>query len=220
MTEEKRLIFYEQPDFSGKNIEDLLGWLSIPLWNHSRRVAICSSIMAEYLEQWPHLLYDIPPHTDLAMIAHLGGLMHDVGKLLIPTLGSSETDYMRHPAIGAEFLQEHKGTLFDNETQADLAMDMVRSHHEQPNGKGFPNGLVSGNISLLAGICGLADALDHFLYREGGATADQQDVRSYVQNNAGVLFCNPAVAAFEQGWPSLLARYARWAQSAREISFL
>ena len=52
---------------------------------HSRRVGVCSSIMAEYAGDFiPRR--DIPAGTNLPLIAHVGGIYHNLGKALFPAL--------------------------------------------------------------------------------------------------------------------------------------
>ena len=90
------------------------------------------------------------------------GLMHDVGKLAIPSavlnkagpLSLDEWKLIReHPQIGAElcaplvpWLGEWAGAVLD--------------HHERWDGGGYPRGLASTDISLAGRVVAVADAFD------------------------------------------------------------
>lgn len=107
-----------------------------------------------------------------AVIAGLGGFLHDLGKVGVPDsilnntgkLSDAEYAVMKtHPALGAQVLQGHP--------LAPLAMDAVLSHHERIDGLGYPSGLVDRTIAETARIVGIADAFDAMTstrpYRKG-----------------------------------------------------
>jgi putative nucleotidyltransferase with HDIG domain len=88
-------------------------------------------------------------------------LLHDVGKIGVPDeilhkpgpLSPEEWRQMRkHPAIGHEML---KGASF-----LSAASEIVRSHHERYDGKGYPRGLAGEAIPLGARIFAVADTFD------------------------------------------------------------
>ncbi|WP_231383653.1 HD-GYP domain-containing protein [Methylobacter luteus] len=107
-----------------------------------------------------------------AVIAGLGGFLHDLGKVGVPDsilnntgkLSDAEYAVMKtHPALGAQVLQGHP--------LAPLAMDAVLGHHERIDGRGYPAGLTGGKIAETARIVGIADAFDAMTstrpYRKG-----------------------------------------------------
>jgi len=187
-------------------LDELLNQFPPPLRSHSRRVAICASVMAEYAGQF---LRDSDPGAkpSLAMTAHTGGSCHDIGKLLIPMLKANEADYLQHPELGAQLLEKHKDMLFENEAQAQMVLDMVRYHHERADGSGFPNGLQTRDIPLIAGLCAVANELDHRLY-ENRQPADE--AYSDMKALEGSLFCETAIVCFEKAWPRLAEQYEKW----------
>ena len=195
-------------DFSGNDLDELLNQFSIPMRNHSRRVAVCSSIMAEYAKELLHL-HNISVGANFALIAHLGGTCHDIGKLLIPVLGTKVKDYLRHPSLGEELLSKIYKAMFDNKIQAQMVLDTIRHHHERPDGKGFPDSLQSKEISLNAGICAVANELDHSLYLREPCNGIET-VKGYIKEQAGILYCETAVICLERAWPALLEQYAKW----------
>lgn len=91
----------------------------------------------------------------------LGGFLHDLGKVGIPDAILLKTDKLSdneyatiktHPEVGKNLLCRHP--------LADLVMDAVYSHHERPDGKGYPRGLKSRQIPEMAAIVGICDAFD------------------------------------------------------------
>jgi response regulator RpfG family c-di-GMP phosphodiesterase len=91
-----------------------------------------------------------------------GFLLHDIGKIGIPDailekagpLSPGEVRTMqRHPVIGAELLAEVP-------LLAGAGFDVVRSHHERWDGRGYPDGLRGDSIPLGARLFAVADALD------------------------------------------------------------
>lgn len=100
------------------------------------------------------------PERDIARIA-LGGFLHDLGKIAIPDailrkparLTDGEYDVIRtHPEIGSRSLALHP--------LADLVRDAVLSHHERPDGSGYPKGLSGNVVPVDARIVGICDAFD------------------------------------------------------------
>ncbi len=89
----------------------------------------------------------------------LGAMLHDVGKIGIPEsvlrkpgqLTDQEWDIMKqHPEIGVMKVLEPIHSLSD-------IIPIVRHHHEQLNGKGYPDGLKDDEIPYGARIVGIVD---------------------------------------------------------------
>jgi len=90
----------------------------------------------------------------------LAGRLHDIGKVGVPDsilskpakLDDAEFAIIRqHPDLGAQIL-EHPSL-------ADVR-EWVRSHHERPDGRGYPLGLSGEAIALEARILAVADAYE------------------------------------------------------------
>lgn len=118
---------------------------------HLWRVSQFSRLLAEDLAL---------PNSDVARIT-LGGFLHDLGKIGVPDAilnkpGKLDDDeyavIKTHPAIGARLLTGHP--------LAELVQSAVAQHHEMPNGRGYPEGLLGDAIPIDARIVGLADAFD------------------------------------------------------------
>lgn len=94
-------------------------------------------------------------------IVEIASLLHDVGKIGIEdkilrkpgALTTEEFAVMKtHPSKGAEIL----GSIM----QMKEMIPGIKHHHERWNGGGYPEGLVSSRIPILARIIGVADAFD------------------------------------------------------------
>lgn len=90
-----------------------------------------------------------------------GGLLHDIGKIAITNeiickpgrLSDAEFEVMKtHPTIGADIVEQIRFLSG--------ATDLVRHHHERPDGRGYPNGLAREEISLGCHILNVCDAFD------------------------------------------------------------
>lgn len=88
----------------------------------------------------------------------LGGLLHDVGKKLIPLgvlnkagpLTPEEWDLMKsHPGTGLELLQNMGVPV--------PVTDIVGMHHEKLDGSGYPNQLTKDDIPMHVQIATVAD---------------------------------------------------------------
>lgn len=92
-------------------------------------------------------------------LAHLCGLVHDVGKIglaagLLEKPGALTLEERRqmekHSEIGEQILRKV-------DDYGEIA-DVVRHHHERVDGLGYPDGLAGDDIPLLARIIAVADA--------------------------------------------------------------
>jgi len=97
---------------------------------------------------------------DLEMLEY-AGLLHDIGKIAIQNdillkVGPLTEDEWRslkaHPNIGADIVEQLK---FLKE-----AAEVIRSHHERPDGNGYPRGLKGDDVPLAARILNVVDAFD------------------------------------------------------------
>lgn len=127
---------------------------------------------------------------DEAARVSLGGFLHDLGKVGIPDAILGKADKLTdeeyeviktHPNIGFKMLSGHP--------LAELVKDAVLLHHERPDGLGYPQGLMSDQISDMAKIVGLCDAFDAMTssrpYRAG---MPQEKALSIISSNKGSQF--------------------------------
>ncbi len=136
----------------------------------------------------------------------LAGLLHDIGKigfpdyLFLPHEGDNPKEIIReitrHPTTGAEIL---KDLYF-----LGAALSYIRSHHERPDGLGYPEGLKSTEIPLGAKIIAVADGFDAITtdrpYQKG-QTYDE--ALSILKRGAGKKWDADCVDAFERILPKI-----------------
>lgn len=100
------------------------------------------------------------PQEDQLHIA-LGGLLHDIGKLNVPShilykpeklIVDERLVIERHPKIGINFLQGVR--------QLPIIKNVVLYHHERFDGQGYCQGLKGSAIPLEARIIGICDSFD------------------------------------------------------------
>lgn len=118
---------------------------------HSERVASYSRTIASQLGMSADFLHRI----------WVAALLHDVGKIGIEdrvlkkggVLSNEEYELMKlHPVIGADILSPIE--------QLREMIPAVRWHHENWNGRGYPDGLKGEEIPLIARIVSVADTFD------------------------------------------------------------
>jgi len=108
-------------------------------------------------------------------MAHLAGLLHDIGKIGVPgrvlnktaPLDDEEYELMKsHAAMGAEILAEV-------DLYSEIAV-LVRSHHERIDGRGYPDRLEGEFIPAISRMISVADTYSAMTtdrpYREGMPT--------------------------------------------------
>ncbi len=127
-----------------------------------------------------------------------GFLLHDIGKVAIPdailfksgALTEEEQSLMRqHPSIGDEIV---RGIDFLRG-----AADVVRSHHERWDGRGYPDGLIGEQIPVAARVFAVADVLDALTTNRPYRPASSfSEARKIITRQAGAQFDPRVVEAF------------------------
>jgi putative nucleotidyltransferase with HDIG domain len=156
---------------------------------HSAAVAVYARDIAERIGLTP---------AD-QQLAHLAGLVHDVGKVGLPPgllekpgpLTLDERRIMEeHSSIGERILGNVEG-------YSEIAR-IVRHHHERVDGNGYPDGLQNRDIPLISKILGVADAYDAMTsgrpYRDA---MPSRVARLRLAQAVGSQFDTTIVAAFE-----------------------
>jgi putative nucleotidyltransferase with HDIG domain len=156
---------------------------------HSAAVAVYARDIAERIGLTP---------AD-QQLAHLAGLVHDVGKVGLPPgllekpgpLTLDERRIMEeHSSIGERILGNVEG-------YSEIAR-IVRHHHERVDGNGYPDGLQNRDIPLISKIIGVADAYDAMTsgrpYRDA---MPSRVARLRLAQAVGSQFDTTIVAAFE-----------------------
>jgi putative nucleotidyltransferase with HDIG domain len=164
---------------------------------HSERVAAASVLIARAIGM----------REDRVASLRYAGMLHDIGKLGVPTRvlqksgGLTDDEFaaiQRHPMQGLEIVREID---FLDEANAG-----IMHHHERIDGLGYPMGLVGPQIPEFARVIAVADAFDSMTttrsYR--GARTLEEAVTE-LRRCAGTQFDPPMVEALvrgldEHGW--------------------
>ena len=133
---------------------------------------------------------------------HLGGSLHDVGKIAIdaevlrkpgPLTEDELEQIRRHPVTGARLVES-----FDD---FEPALPYVLHHHERWDGGGYPHGLSGERIPLEARLLGVADAFDAMTSARAYRSAlSIDDALDELERCAGTQFDPELAQAFVDGW--------------------
>jgi HD-GYP domain-containing protein (c-di-GMP phosphodiesterase class II) len=164
---------------------------------HSERVSAASVLVARAIGM----------REDRVASLRYAGMLHDIGKLGVPTRvlqksgGLTEGEFaaiQRHPMQGLEIVREIEFL--------DEANSGIMHHHERLDGLGYPMGLKGDEIPEFARVIAVADAFDSMTttrsYR-GARSVEQALVE--LRRCAGTQFDPPMVEALvrgldEHGW--------------------
>ncbi len=164
---------------------------------HCTRVSLASGMIAQEIGMGPERLRAI----------RYAGMLHDVGKLGVPTKvlqkdgPLTEEEYAAiqlHPMRGLEIV---RGIDF-----LDEAFAGIMHHHERQDGKGYPMGLAGDEVPEFARIIAVADAFDSMTSDRSYRNARPVEVAmAELRKNAGTQFDPVMVIAFikaidRDGW--------------------
>jgi hypothetical protein len=157
---------------------------------HSERVARGAEMLAQQLKM---------PAARLGML-RFAGLLHDIGKLGVPTRlltstgGLTEDEFKLlclHPNHGVAVLRDIR---FLTEVY-----EGVLYHHERLDGRGYPTGKSGDDIPEFARIIGVADAFDAMTStRSYRAARTVDEAVAELRRGAGSQFDPALVLAFEK----------------------
>jgi putative nucleotidyltransferase with HDIG domain len=148
-------------------------------------------------------------------------LLHDIGKINIPDqillkpskLTDREFEIIKkHPVVGAEAVKNVAG-LNNN-------INVIRSHHERWDGKGYPDQLAGEEIPLLARVTSIADAFDAMTSsRSYRAALPVQEAYQRIIQGKGSQFDPMLVEAFKQVFPAWVEFHNKypWSKEQDEI---
>jgi putative nucleotidyltransferase with HDIG domain len=130
-------------------------------------------------------------------------LLHDIGKIHIPDqilmkpsqLTREEYEVIQtHPAVGAEAVKDVEGLTNH--------IDVIRSHHERWDGKGYPDRLQGKDIPFLARVVSIADAFDAMTSsRSYRAAMPLEEAFSRIIEGKGTQFDPELVEVFKKVFP-------------------
>ena len=144
------------------------------LMEHSINVGILMGVFARFLNYETAELHQMVT----------GAILHDLGKVRVPDqilhktgkLTDSEWQEMQnHVLYGEEVLLKSKGI-------SDIAISICAQHHEKLNGKGYPRGLKSNEISTYGRMASIVDIYDAITadrcYHKGKSPNDSMKILS------------------------------------------
>lgn len=155
--------------------------------NHSESVANYALLIAKEMKLTEKQCDDI----------YFGGLLHDIGKIGIPELILNKPGKLTDEEYA--YIQQHTNIGYDTlkhvtSFKSDGILDMVQSHHERYDGKGFPNGLKGEQIPKSARIIALADSFDAMTTNRVYKNSKKiEDAIIDIEKNKGKQF-DPAIA--------------------------
>ncbi|GLZ04206.1 metal-dependent phosphohydrolase [Actinomadura sp. NBRC 104412] len=118
---------------------------------HSERVSRGSVMIAQ----------EIGMRSDRVEAIRYAGMLHDVGKLGVPTKVLQKTGPMSEDDLAAIQLHPMRGLDIVRDIGfLDEALAGIMHHHEKMNGRGYPMGLAGDEIPEFARIIAVADAFD------------------------------------------------------------
>jgi putative nucleotidyltransferase with HDIG domain len=157
-------------------------------------LAVHSRVVGQYAAMTARAL-GVPRAT--ADSLRLAGELHDVGKLDLPrsildkpsALDDREWAWIKtHPTVGAAMIRE---------AGFGQIADWVFSHHERPDGKGYPLGLPAEAIPIESAILAVADAFNAMTTdRPYQAAMELHDAFAEIRRGTGTQFDPIVVDAF------------------------
>lgn len=164
---------------------------------HSERVSQASAMIGRQIGMRGHRLEAI----------RFAGMLHDVGKLGVPTKVLQKSGPLSEEEFAAIQLHPMRGLEVVREIGfLDEALAGIMHHHERIDGQGYPMGLVGEEIPEFARVIAVADAFDSMTstrsYRDA-RTVEQAvgELRRWSGRQFDASFVEAFIAAVERhGW--------------------
>ena len=144
---------------------------------------------------------------DEAIIISLACIVHDVGKIMTPTVllkrpGNFQpeewTIIEKHTTQGAKILESDASYFL--QTGSTVAL----THHERWDGSGYPQHLKKEKIPLSGRICAVADVFDALtsqrLYK---SVVGEEEALRLMKKNSGILFDPTVFKSFESNFADI-----------------
>lgn len=138
---------------------------------------------------------------------HIAAHLHDIGKIGVPDailnkegrLTEEEFGLIKkHPTIGAEILSKSH--------HLSEVKDIVLSHHERFDGKGYPQGLKAEQIPVGARIIAICDSIDAMSSTRSYRTAGSFEFcYEEIEKNLGIMY-DPMIGQYVlDHWEEMIA---------------
>lgn len=163
--------------------------------NHCKRVAVIAMEVAKYMKFSEKDIFNI----------EIAGLLHDIGKIGLTNdvLFKSFKDYTtkeleaykKHPIWGEQLIGDVK--------RLQQVGKIIRHHHENFDGSGYPDKLKANNVPLGSRIINICDFCDNIIHKN---SSDHffygTDLKGYLSKMSGILFDPDIIEIYKRIAPS------------------
>ncbi|MEM9602332.1 MAG: HD domain-containing phosphohydrolase [Pseudomonadota bacterium] len=170
---------------------------------HITRTQHYVKVLAEHMATHPDYADQLTP--DVVDLIYKSTPLHDIGKVGIPDsvllkpgkLTDDEYDTMKtHTLLGVRALEVVEAELGSSNFLR-YAKDVVATHHERWDGKGYPAGLAGEDIPLCGRLMAVADVYDALISERVYKPAfDHAKARYIIVEGSGTQFDPAVVSAF------------------------
>ena len=154
---------------------------------HQERVASLAAAMASKMNV----------NTDVVDSVYMSALIHDVGKMYIPSEILSKPGQLSRPEFS--MIQSHPELGSDILAGIEFpwpVVESVKQHHERVDGSGYPRGLTRDEIILEARIIAVADVVEAMAsHRPYRPSLGIDCAINEIKKNSGVRYDTDAVNA-------------------------
>lgn len=161
------------------------------LYEHSLNVCVLSVVIALKLELSLEKVKEIA----------IGSILHDIGYCHV----SVNLDEVGYQKLSFEEQKEVKRhviygyNIVEKETWLKAASkEIILSHHEMCNGKGYPFGLKEGHLKIGPKIVSLCNEFDHLIYGHLKPQMKVHEAIEYLVSQSGVKFDADVVKVFQE----------------------
>jgi diguanylate cyclase (GGDEF)-like protein len=153
---------------------------------HSERVAELARKLAA-AAAWP---------AERALLLFEAALVHDVGKIGVPDAVLRKTEPLTELELSQITAHAELSARIVEGVLAPEQLEWIRTHHERPNGEGYPDGLTAEDIPEGAALLALADAWDVMtISRPYSRPKQLEEALQECCELSGIQFTPEAVAA-------------------------
>ena len=168
---------------------------SVLVREHQEAVAANARLLAQALNLTEK--YENKISAKFIEAVEISALIHDIGKIALPkyillkkgALTEEEKKIVEtHTTIGYDILKEAYGEI-EKDSFIKVAAEVIRSHHENWNGTGYPDALKGSQIPLSARIIRITDAFDSMLRERSYRPAySREETLEIMRNDTGIKF--------------------------------
>jgi len=172
--------------------------------NHVKRVSEATLILAEACGYCDEELNNIV----------IASSVHDIGKIFVPDYILNKPGKLTKEEF--EIIKTHASDdlkMIDEvgETLAKTVHDVVRYHHENWDGSGYPEGLIKESIPYEARIVSIIDVFEALTHKRPYKKAwNYEEAREFITKNKGVKFDPQIVEIFEETSDKIFKRFSEF----------